>query len=162
MTSSDAIVIGGGHNGLVCAAMLAKAGRKVLVLEAAAETGGAARSEEFFAGFRVSSVAHVLNRLHPDVVTSLDLEKHGLQTLVGGGMPSVALSEKGEPLILRGAYGEVLVGAIGERAGRLAGTARPAVPLCRHPEADALPPAARPQRHGAWRDAGARPGRRWR
>ena len=111
MTSSDAIVIGGGHNGLVCAAMLAKAGRKVVLLEAAAETGGAARSEEFSPGFRVSSIAHLLNRLHPDVIASLDLEKHGLQALAGGGMPSVALSEKGEPLTLRGAYGEVLVGA---------------------------------------------------
>ena len=58
MTSFDVIVIGGGHNGLVCATMLAKAGRKVLVLEAASELGGAARTEEFAPGFRVSSIAH--------------------------------------------------------------------------------------------------------
>ena len=111
MTSFDVIVIGGGHNGLVCAALLAKSGRKVLVLEAASEVGGAARTEEFFPGFRVSSMAHVLNRLHPEVVKALDLEKHGLELARGGGMPSVALSAKGEPLTLTGAYGESLVGA---------------------------------------------------
>ena len=78
--ASDAVVIGGGHNGLVCAALLAKSGRKVLVLEAASEIGGAARTEEFAPGFRVSSMAHVLNRLHPEVVKALDLESHGLNS----------------------------------------------------------------------------------
>ena len=59
MTSSeprqgyDAVVIGGGHNGLVCAAVLARSGRKVLLLEAGDELGGAARTEEFAPGFRV-------------------------------------------------------------------------------------------------------------
>jgi len=83
MTSSDpnrwdVVVIGGGHNGLVCAGLLAKDGRKVLLLEAADEVGGPARTEEFFPGFRAST-AHVLNRLHPEVVKALDLEKHGLE-----------------------------------------------------------------------------------
>src|SRR4051812_32889185 len=113
MTSSeprsfDVIVIGGGHNGLVCAAMLGKRGRKVLVLESADQLGGAARTEEFAPGFR-ASLAHVLNRLHPEVISALDLASHGLKP--GASAPSVALSALAEPLTLHGAYGERLEGA---------------------------------------------------
>ena len=57
----DSIVIGGGHNGLVCATYLARGGRKVLVLEAAERLGGAAVTREFAPGFRVSACAHLLH-----------------------------------------------------------------------------------------------------
>lgn len=118
MTSFDCIVVGGGHNGLVCAGVLAKSGRKVLLLEAEGETGGAARTQEVHPGFRVSSVAHVLNRLHPEVVRALDLGRHGLSFARRDHMPSVAPSREGAPLVLHGAYGETLSGA--DAAGQAA------------------------------------------
>lgn len=116
MTTHDVIVIGGGHNGLVCAALLAKSGRKVLLLEAAPELGGAARTEEFFPGFRASSVAHILGRLHPEVIRELELEKHGLSLTKEASIPSISLSANNGPLTLAGAYGETLVGASASEA----------------------------------------------
>lgn len=108
MTSFDAIVIGGGHNGLACATMLGRSGRKVLLLEAAPEIGGAARMQEFAPGFRASLVP-LINRLHAETIKALDLKKHGL-ALGPCDLPSVALSPGREPLVLRGAYGETTDG----------------------------------------------------
>ena len=77
----DAIVIGGGHNGLVCAAYLAKAGRSVVVLERRAVLGGAAVSEELWPGFTISVCSYVVSLLRPWIVRELDLARFGLEIL---------------------------------------------------------------------------------
>jgi phytoene dehydrogenase-like protein len=92
------VVIGAGHNGLVCASYLARAGRKVLVLEASARVGGAAVTREFAPGFRVSAVAHLLHLLDPMVAKDLNLSSHGL-SLARAQLRTVALSENGPALI---------------------------------------------------------------
>ena len=79
MSSYDAILIGGGHNGLVCAAYLAKAGMKVTVLERRDVVGGAAVTEEFHPGFRNSVAAYTVSLLQPKVIADLDLAAHGLK-----------------------------------------------------------------------------------
>ncbi len=77
----DAIVIGGGHNGLTAAAYLAKSGRKVLVLEQRHLLGGAAVTEELFPGFKYSVYSYVVSLLRPEVIQELQLYKHGLHLL---------------------------------------------------------------------------------
>jgi phytoene dehydrogenase-like protein len=81
MPRYDAVVIGGGHNGLVNAAYLARAGRKVLVLERRHVLGGAAVTEEVFPGFRFSVCSYVVSLLRPDIIRELDLPRHGLEIL---------------------------------------------------------------------------------
>ena len=77
----DAIVIGGGHNGLTCAAYLARAGRKVLVLERRHVVGGAAVTEEVFPGFKFSVCSYVVSLLRPEIIRELDLPRHGMELL---------------------------------------------------------------------------------
>ena len=80
-TRWDAIVVGGGHNGLTTAAYLARAGRKVLLLERRHVLGGAAVTEEVFPGFRFSVCSYVVSLLRPWVIRDLELAKHGLDVL---------------------------------------------------------------------------------
>jgi len=77
----DVIVIGGGHNGLTNAAYLARAGKKVLVLERRHVLGGAAVTEEIFPGFLFSECSYVVSLLRPEIIRELNLPKHGLEIL---------------------------------------------------------------------------------
>ncbi|HKD54432.1 MAG TPA: FAD-dependent oxidoreductase, partial [Steroidobacteraceae bacterium] len=78
---SDALIIGGGHNGLVCAAYLAAAGLTVTVLERRSVVGGAAVTEEFHPGFRNSVAAYTVSLLNPKVIRDLELPKFGLRVV---------------------------------------------------------------------------------
>ena len=75
---ADVVLIGGGHNGLVCAFYLARAGLKVTVLERRGVVGGAAVTEEFHPGFRNSTASYTVSLLNPKVIADLDLHRHGL------------------------------------------------------------------------------------
>jgi phytoene dehydrogenase-like protein len=75
----DIVIIGGGHNGLITAFYLAKAGFKPLVLERREQVGGAAITDEFHPGFRCSTLAHAAGPVRPDIVRDMQLEKHGLR-----------------------------------------------------------------------------------
>ena len=95
----DTIIVGGGHNGLVCAAYLARAGQKVCVLEAHDKVGGAAVTDTLMDGFKVSSGAQFLNQLHPSIVGDLKLEARGL-SLAATDLSTIALSADGDHLTL--------------------------------------------------------------
>jgi len=88
MTDARVVIIGGGHNGLVAAFYLAKAGFKPLVLERRPQVGGAAITEEFHPGFRCSTLAHSAGPIRADIVRDMQLEKHGLRFI----KPDVAVT----------------------------------------------------------------------
>ena len=77
----DLIVIGGGHNGLVTAAYVARKGLKVLVLERREVLGGACTTEELWPGYKVSTAAYVNSLLRPEIIRDLELKRHGFEML---------------------------------------------------------------------------------
>ena len=95
----DIVIIGGGHNGLVTAFYLAKAGYKPLVLERSAQVGGASVTDEFHPGFRCSTLAHTAGPILPGIVRDMQLEKHGLR-LITPDVCVTALSPEGRALSL--------------------------------------------------------------
>jgi phytoene dehydrogenase-like protein len=100
-TTHDTIVIGAGPNGLATAALLARRGRKVVVLERRGAPGGLAASEEFHPGYRSAGVLHDTSGLRPTVVRELELERHGLR-LRERGPDVLVLGDDGESLTLPG------------------------------------------------------------
>ena len=98
-TQRDVVIIGGGHNGLVTAFSLAKAGYKPLMLERNAHVGGAAVTDEFHPGFRCSTLAHTAGPLRADVIRDMELEKHGV-VFVTPDICVTALSPDGRALSL--------------------------------------------------------------
>jgi len=95
----DVVIIGGGHNGLVAAFYLAKAGFKPLILERRAQPGGAAITEEFHPGFKCSTLAHSAGPIRPDIASAMQLEKHGLK-LITPEIGVVSLTPDGRALML--------------------------------------------------------------
>jgi phytoene dehydrogenase-like protein len=98
-STRDVIIIGGGHNGLVTAFYLAKAGFKPLVLERRAKVGGAAITDEFHPGFRCSTLSHSSGPIRPDIVRDMQLEKHDLKVITPEACVT-ALSPDGRALSL--------------------------------------------------------------
>ncbi|MCX8520936.1 MAG: NAD(P)/FAD-dependent oxidoreductase, partial [Rhodoferax sp.] len=103
----DCVVVGAGHNGLVCATYLARAGRSVMVLEAADQVGGAARTRQLGAEAKVSSGAHLLYALPGKLQRELQLQSHGLR-FAAQGLSTLSLSETGKVMELGKELGKQL------------------------------------------------------
>jgi phytoene dehydrogenase-like protein len=95
----DIVIIGGGHNGLVAAFYLAKAGFKPLVIERRPQVGGAAVTDDFHPGFRCSTLAHTAGPIRPEILRDMNLEQHGLR-LITPAIGVTALSPDGRALSL--------------------------------------------------------------
>ena len=134
MNGFDAIVVGAGHNGLVAAATLATAGRKVLVLERADAVGGAARTVHLAPGLRGPQLAHLLYNLSPTVVQELNLAAHGLE-FAATDLPTTSLAPDGRHVAVLGSRATLADGrphpdgpafaALRERLVRFAGVLAP-------------------------------------
>jgi phytoene dehydrogenase-like protein len=159
-TRYDSIVVGGGHNGLVCATYLARGGRRVLVLEAAERLGGAAVTREFAPGFKVSACAHLLHLMPPRLMRELGLEAHGL-TLAARSLPTVALAQDARHLSLPPADLAALAQASAADAAALAEWQALLKRFARalHPVLNETPPRLGTD---AWRDTYALLGLGWR
>ena len=100
MTKYDAIVIGAGHNGLISSSYLAKAGKRVLVVDALNQAGGCASTKAFANGFHISDCAQWVHQLDEKIVKELSLEMHGLR--LGEAKRTIALQSSGDHLIVDG------------------------------------------------------------
>ena len=105
---SDIIVIGGGHNGLVCAWYLARAGKRVTVLERRAVVGGAAVTEEFAPGFRNSTASYTVGLLDPQIISDMALHNHGLR-IVGRPYSNFLPLEDGRSLLMGGGQSQAAI-----------------------------------------------------
>ena len=85
----DAIIVGGGHNGLTAAGYLGKAGYKTIVLERLSQVGGAVVTEEIHPGYRISAVSYVVSLLRPEVIRDLELQKHGFEMIKMDGTMAI-------------------------------------------------------------------------
>ena len=112
----DAVIIGGGHNGLVCASYLAAGGLKVGVFERRAVVGGAAVTEEFHPGFRNSTASYTVSLLNPKVIKDLRLAEHGLKIVARPLSNFLPLSER--EYLKVGGWSRSVAGWHVERRGR--------------------------------------------
>src|SRR3984893_8122361 len=118
----DAVIIGGGHNGLVCACYLAKAGFSVAVFERRAIVGGAAVTEEFHPGFRISTASYTVSLLHPRVLRDLRLAQHGLRIVERPLSNFLPLSADSYLKVRGGTIRSPDASSLGTSVGRLAAT----------------------------------------
>ncbi|MDE2349194.1 MAG: NAD(P)/FAD-dependent oxidoreductase [Gammaproteobacteria bacterium] len=118
-TTCDVVIIGGGHNGLVCAAYLAAAGLRVTVLERRDVVGGAAVTEEFFPGFRNSVAAYTVSLLNPKIIADLELGRHGLRIVERQLSNFLPLGESGYLKVGAGKTAQEVAKFSASDAGRL-------------------------------------------